>query len=357
MTARTRRAGWAAVAACTAVTTAWGASAQASSPSHQATKVQNQATRSRARWKSKTAGLDRSSQGRAPYFVQLQGAGAVEAEHAAPSKVLGARAAIQANAARAFAAARAADGHATRLYTTTNLVPGFAVNTTEAGVKALASRPDVVKVSRIIPKTATNANTANLVHALQTWKSAGDTGKGVKVGDHRHRPRLHPRRLRRPGHRPPRTPRRRRPTPQAGWRGALPALGKAKVIGGYDLVGDDYGPDPRSTVPPTSPTRTPTPTPSTATSTARMSPAPRRVRRQRQRHDLHRQLRQAGRRPADGHEDRPRHGAAGQALLPEGLRLRRLDRRGHRGSGPGHGPEPGRRLQRPLRHDQHVAGQ
>jgi len=198
-------------------------------------------------WQGKTAGLDRASGARAAYFVQLTGQGAVQAGKVAgrtvPSKVLGQRAVISSNANRAFAAAQSADSKAAKLYTTTNLIPGFAVNTDLAGVQALASRPDVVKVSRIIPKTVENANTANLVHALQTWKSPGSTGKGVRIGiidtgiDYTHAD-----------------------FGGAGtedaynaafandqnphWRDSLPALGKQKIIGGYDLAGDDYDADP-----------------------------------------------------------------------------------------------------------------
>lgn len=200
-------------------------------------------------WQAKTAGLDRAQAGRAAYFVQLRGQSAVDAGKVSgrnvASKVLSQRTVIGSNADRAFAAARNADAKAVKLYTTTNLIPGFAVHTDRAGVQALASRPDVVKVSRIIPKTAQNANTANLVHALQTWKAPGSTGKGVRIGvidtgiDYTHAD------FGGPG------------TVEAyddaldsdtsgTWRASLPKLGKQKIIGGYDLAGDDYDADPGS---------------------------------------------------------------------------------------------------------------
>jgi subtilisin family serine protease len=250
VSSRTRRAGLAAIAATTAVATAWGTAAQAQPGRHPATRgpVHGSLLQHHP-WRDKTAGLDTTQAGRAAYFVQLRGQGAVDAGQVAgrtvPGKVLSQRTVITDNADRAFAAARAADAKAVKLYTTTNLIPGFAVNTDASGVKALAARSDVVKVSRIIPKTASNANTANLVRALNTWKYNGDTGKGVRIGvidtglDYTH------------------ADFGGKGTPAAyqaalandtdpGWRSSLPALGKAKVMGGIDFAGDSYNADPTS---------------------------------------------------------------------------------------------------------------
>jgi subtilisin family serine protease len=246
VSSRTRRAAVAVVAAATAVTTAWGTAAQAQSASHRFDNLTPTKLKV-SDWQGKVPSLGSTPAGRAAYFVQLRGQGAVDAGKVAgrpvPGKVLSQRAVITGNADRAFASARGADAKAVKLYTTTNLIPGLAVNTDAAGVKALAQRADVVKVSRIIPKTATNANTANLVHALNTWKFAGDTGQGVRIGvidtglDYTHAD------FGGPGTTAAYDAALAADT-TANWRSKLPQLGKDKVLGGFDFAGDDYNANP-----------------------------------------------------------------------------------------------------------------
>jgi subtilisin family serine protease len=254
----------AAVAAVTAAATAWGAAAQASTASHQAKRAPVHGSVDAHAWRGKTAGLDRSPAGRTAYFVQLEGSGAIAAGQSngrnVPSRVLNQRSVIQGNADRVFAAARSADAKAIKLYTTTNLVPGFAVNTDAAGVRALASRSDVVKVSRIPTLKPSNANTANLVHALNTWKYAGDTGKHVRIGvidtgiDYTHADF---------GGRGTEAAYQKAfaHDTQGGWRATLPKLGRKKIIGGYDLAGDSYNADPAGATAPYQPIPHPDPNP------------------------------------------------------------------------------------------------
>ncbi len=222
-------------------------------------------------------------------------------------------------------------------------------------MKALASRSDVVKVSRIVPKTATNANTANLVRALQTWKSPGSTGKGVKIAvidtglDYTHAD------FGGKGTVAAYDSALADTTPPAAGARPCPQLGKDKIIGGYDLAGDDYDADPGADTYQPIPHPDPNPLDCNEHGTHVAGTAAGYGVNE-ERHDVHREVLQARRRQADEHEDRPRHGSAGPDLLAARLRLRRIDRPGDGGAGPRHGPEPGRQHQGPLRHDQPVGG-
>ncbi|MET0839740.1 MAG: S8 family serine peptidase, partial [Marmoricola sp.] len=196
--------------------------------------------------KRKLKGLDRSAQGRQTVFVQLSGSGSADVAQASPgtgkAEVQARRADVTRQSNAVLKTAKGEDTRAARLYTTSNAIPGLAIRLDDDGIQAVAARSDVVKVSRITPKHLTNANAAALTRALDTWKYAGNLGKGVKIGvidsglDYTHKD------FGGPGTVAAYDAAKAASTSPT-WRAALPALGKAKVAGGFDFVGDDYYPD------------------------------------------------------------------------------------------------------------------
>ncbi len=176
-------------------------------------------------------------------FVQLSGEGAADVASRAGSAQAAERSSqVERAADSTFASAKRRDKGAVKLFTVSNAIPGVGMRVSPAGLAALHANPNVVKVSRLTPKTATNSNVASLVRAVNTWKFGGNTGKGVKVGiidtgldfthadfggvgtseayDAADADSANP-----------------------DWRTTLPALGKAKVLGGYDFVGNAYDGD------------------------------------------------------------------------------------------------------------------
>ncbi len=197
--------------------------------------------------------LERAALGRASYFVQFRGSGAAAIAGAGRAAVADRRAEVDRQAGSLLATARRADAKARQIFVVANAVPGMGISATPAAIRALAARPGVVKVSRIVPKTVDNSNAAALVKALQTWRYPGGTGNGVKIGvidtglDYTHADfggegttAAYDAAV--------------AASADPGWREALPALAQAKVAGGYDFVGDAYNADD-----PESPSATPVP--------------------------------------------------------------------------------------------------
>ena len=158
-------------------------------------------------------------------FIQTKGTSGLEAKTEAESARSGMSAAGRAVQSRsaAHAAARQSenttqsvlsqlkslDGNAQTLYTTPYILPGAAVTADADALRALAERnASVIRITKIHPRTATTASTADatkeqpqlpqsskpstgeapanihsdsLVNALKTWNQTGTTGKGVNI--------------------------------------------------------------------------------------------------------------------------------------------------------------------------------
>ncbi|MBV6699306.1 S8 family serine peptidase [Kitasatospora aureofaciens] len=132
---------------------------------------------------------------------------------------------------------------AQELYRTRTLLTGLAVTAPADRLPALRALPGVRAVHPIVRKQRDNAYSVPLTGAPQVWAGAaadGNTGQGVRIGiidsgiDYTHAD------FGGPGTEAAfRSVERGKPAPA----GLFP---NAKVIGGKDLVGDDYDPDPSS---------------------------------------------------------------------------------------------------------------
>ncbi|MBO1418271.1 S8 family serine peptidase [Streptomyces sp. FH025] len=140
---------------------------------------------------------------------------------------------------------------ARELYRTRTLLTGLAVSAPADRLSALRALPGVRAVHPIVNKRRDNAHSVPLTGAPQVWDGpAGNTGGGVRIGiidsgiDYTHAD------FGGPGTEEAfRSVERGKPAPAS-------LFPSAKVIGGKDLVGDDYDPDP------TSPKHQPVPHPS-----------------------------------------------------------------------------------------------
>ncbi|MFJ6382026.1 S8 family serine peptidase [Kitasatospora sp. NPDC092039] len=165
--------------------------------------------------------------------------------------------AVRQEAARAGAAQRARAGDALdrlagavhraaptarELYRTRTVLAGLAVSAPADRLPALRALPGVRAVHPIVAKRRANAHSVPLTGAPQVWASdqAAGTGRGTRIGiidsgiDYTHAD------FGGPGTEEAfRSVERGRPAPPA-------LFPNAKVVGGRDLVGDDYDPDPAS---------------------------------------------------------------------------------------------------------------
>ena len=186
---------------------------------------------------------------RQAWFVQFKGSGAADTADRAGGRSKGASAArsrtaqIRSVSAKVLSSARTGDANASSLYTVTNAIPGAGMLLDTAGVKAVVANPNVLKVSRIVPKHPSNSNVAVLTKALKTWHHSGNIGKGVTIGvidsglDYTHAD------FGGKGTEAAYAAAHAQETAPT-WRQGLPKKGVKKVAGGYDFVGDDYNADP-----------------------------------------------------------------------------------------------------------------
>ncbi|GAA3877643.1 S8 family serine peptidase [Saccharothrix violaceirubra] len=137
------------------------------------------------------------------------------------------------------------DGATRELYRTANGVPGVVVRADAEKLRELATRSDVKSIRTVVPKQRTNASAVQLTKTLNAWQSYGKLGDDTRMGiidtgiDYTHAD------FAGPG------------TPEA-YKAVDPTkvdpsfFPTAKVVGGYDFVGDAYdgeSPDPEINTP------------------------------------------------------------------------------------------------------------
>jgi subtilisin family serine protease len=127
---------------------------------------------------------------------------------------------------------KSADTKTKELYRTSNGVPGVVVKADAQKVRDLAQRQDVLAVYPVVPKKRQNSNAVQLTRTLNVWQQYGKLGDDVRVGiidtgiDYTHA------NFGGPGT----VDAFRAVNPRA----ADPNFPTAKVVGGYDFVGEEY---------------------------------------------------------------------------------------------------------------------
>ncbi len=164
-------------------------------------------------------------------FVEQQQAGA--GDDAAQDAAVRARTRTERTADIVVDDLAARDQGAQVLYTTSNAVPGVAVTADAERVRQLAEREDVRSIRQITPEERTNSTATALTNTVKAWQNTGRFGEGIRIGiiddgvDYTHAMFGGP-----------------------GTREAYEAVDRDvadpayyptdKVVGGIDLVGDDY---------------------------------------------------------------------------------------------------------------------
>ncbi|MEV6716967.1 S8 family serine peptidase [Lentzea sp. NPDC051208] len=139
---------------------------------------------------------------------------------------------VSATADQVVGQLKSADTRTLELYRTSNGVPGVVVKADAQKVRELAQRADVLAVYPVVPKKRQNSNAVQLTRTLNVWQQYGKLGDDIRVGiidtgvDYTHA------NFGGPG------------TVEAfravDPRAKDPNFPTAKVVGGYDFVGEDY---------------------------------------------------------------------------------------------------------------------
>lgn len=167
------------------------------------------------------------------------------ARSAATSSAKAVKAKVTGTATAVIVATKSKDANAAALFTVSNAIPGVGITADAAALRVLAARPDVVKITPIVPKRPDNAHAAQLTKVLNTWQDNHLIGTGVTVGvidtgiDYTHADfggvgtvAAYNAALKTDS------------APLFKWRQDLPAAAQQKIADGWDFVGDNYNADP-----------------------------------------------------------------------------------------------------------------